>query len=348
MMIFVKYVLLCLCIARAACFSVRKVATSSLLNMQSVSYKPVVKSLSSIRSSLRKVHPLITTAGATLLGGQLIARELTEPIPPVTSYDAQAIERYHRQTPLLSLKRVAHIAACMMRFAFETLLGIIANDDKQAARMVTLVSNLGPTFIKIGQALSIRPDLVSPTYINALKKLQDAVPPFGTVEAQKIICKELNITALSDRFKKFSPEPVAAASIGQVYRATLLDGQEVAVKVQRPIVTATILLDLYLLRLLAPWQVHFTNLLQGGSTTDSDIQQAYGLVDEWGKGLVVELDYVQEAGNAEAFSRAMQERGLGAVMAPRVVGELCTGRVLVTEWVEGTRLDRIHSKEATR
>ena len=144
MMVFVKLLLLYLCILRGACFSVRKVATSSLLNMQSLSFQPVVKSISSIRSSLRKVHPLITTTGATLLGGQLIARELTAPIPPVTSYDAQAIERYHRQTPLLTLKRVAYILACMMRFAFETLLGIIGKGDKQAARMVALVSNLAP------------------------------------------------------------------------------------------------------------------------------------------------------------------------------------------------------------
>jgi predicted unusual protein kinase regulating ubiquinone biosynthesis (AarF/ABC1/UbiB family) len=107
---------------------------------------------------------------------------------------------------------------------------------------------LGPSFIKVGQSLSIRTDLLSPAYVRGLKSLQDQVPPFPTPQAIKIIEDELG-SSIQDVFVDFSDEPIAAASLGQVYKAKLkVNGQEVAVKVQRPDIMNQIALDMHLLR----------------------------------------------------------------------------------------------------
>ena len=111
------------------------------------------------------------------------------------------------------------------------------NNEPERARDALLLANqMGPTFIKLGQALSIRTDLISEAYALELRQLQDAVPPFDSAEAYAVLRRELQVRDLSSIFRTISAEPVASASIGQVYRATLLDGRDVAVKVQRPTV----------------------------------------------------------------------------------------------------------------
>lgn len=137
----------------------------------------------------------------------------------------------------------------------------------------------------------------------------------------------IGITHLSDHFRTFSNEPIAAASIGQVYKATLLNGREVAVKVQRPNILPSIALDLYILRLLTPIQVKISNRINGSKTVPADFDLAYSLVDEWGKGLVAEVDYQLEAKNTKQFSEAMCNRGLNAVISPEVIDNLCTSKV---------------------
>jgi len=124
-----------------------------------------------------------------------------------------------------------------------------------------------------------------------------------------------------------------------VYKGTLLDGREVAVKVQRPSILDEIALDLYVLRILTPLQTRVSNLINRVPTYPEDIRLARELVDEWGRGFVAETDYRYEAANTAAFSEAMHRRGLGAVTSPTVVGELSTNCVLTTEWVDGTRQD---------
>ena len=138
--------------------------------------------------------------------------------------------------------------------------------------------------------------------------------------------------------------PIASASIGQVYKATLKDGRTVAVKVQRPKILNDIALDLYLLKLLSPLQTKIVN----PKADDVDIEIAAGFVDEWGKGLVAEVDYKLEAKNTQDFLEAMQSRGLNAVTAPTIVEELSTSRVIVTQWMEGTRLDVDASPDVPR
>ena len=122
------------------------------------------------------------------------------------------------------------------------------NSEKRAEELSVLLTQLGPSFIKVGQSLSIRTDLLSPAYVKGLKALQDQVPPFPTSQAITIIEEELG-TPIQELFSEFSNEPVAAASLGQVYKAKLkADGREVAVKVQRPNIMNQIALDMHLLR----------------------------------------------------------------------------------------------------
>lgn len=140
-------------------------------------------------------------------------------------------------------------------------------------------------------------------------------------------------------FSEFSPEPVAAASLGQVYRARLKsDGREVAIKVQRPDIMNQIALDMHFLRELAPWAKRTFNL-----NTDT-----VGTVDAWGVGFVDELDYISEAENAEYFLESIQSTPLASVVfSPPVIEECTTGKVLTSEWVIGERLDRSSNEDVT-
>ena len=201
------------------------------------------------------------------------------------------------------------------------------------------MTRLGPTFIKIGQSLSIRTDLLSPAYVSGLKSLQDQVPAFDTTIAKEIIEDELGINSIDEVFSEFSSEPVAAASLGQVYRARLkADGREVAIKVQRPNIMNQIALDMHFLRELAPWAKRTFNL-----NTDAE-----GTVDTWGVGFVDELDYISEAENAESFTESIQTTSLASVVfSPPVIDDCTTGKVLTTEWVVGERLDKSSNEDVT-
>jgi len=122
------------------------------------------------------------------------------------------------------------------------------NSEKRAEELSFLLTQLGPSFIKVGQSLSIRTDLLSPAYVKGLKALQDQVPPFPTSQAIAIIEEELG-SPINEIFSEFSNKPVAAASLGQVYKAKLkADQREVAVKVQRPEIMNQVALDMHLLR----------------------------------------------------------------------------------------------------
>ena len=197
---------------------------------------------------------------------------------------------------------------------------------------------------------SIRQDLIPELYALELRALQDAVPPFPNQLAQDILKREFGVNDLTQVFAQLTESPVAAASVGQVYRGVLAsDGiTEVAVKVQRPGILAEIALDLYILRLLTPIQTKLQNLVNGVPTEQEDIDLAVALVDEWGRGFVAETDYRLEAKNTVDFEAAMRKRGLDAVCAPTVVEELVRDKVLVTEWVQGTRLDLDASPDVPR
>lgn len=213
------------------------------------------------------------------------------------------------------------------------------NDEQRGRELAQLLTKLGPTFIKVGQSLSIRTDLLSPGYVRGLATLQDQVPPFDTAVAEEILEREWGRPVSAILATPLSLKPVAAASLGQVYRARLKStGQEVAIKVQRPDIENQIALDMHLLREAAPIFKQLFNL-----NTDT-----VGTVDAWGSGFVDELDYLQEASNAAYFSSSIAETPLKEVVfAPKVVDEYSTGMVLVTEWIDGERLDQSSSDDVT-
>jgi len=205
------------------------------------------------------------------------------------------------------------------------------NAQVRADGLSVLLTKLGPSFIKIGQSLSIRRDLLSPAYVRGLKSLQDQVPSYSTAEAREIIESELG-SRIEDVFEDFPSEPIAAASLGQVYKVKVRGGdRDVAVKVQRPNIMNQIALDMHLIREVVP-------IIKTAFNINTDF---VGVVDTWGAGFVDELDYIEEAINAKSFMEGIVQTPLsGVVFAPPVVDELTTRKVLTTEWVVGERLDK--------
>lgn len=202
-------------------------------------------------------------------------------------------------------------------------------DKKTVGERIRLVlEELGPTFVKLGQIASTRADLLSPSILRELERLQDHVAPFSFDEARGIITAELGIEA-SQAFASLDPVPVAAASIGQVHIGTLHSGERVAVKIQRPGVGDTIRTDLAILQNLAvlaearfEWARRF---------------QLRGMIDNFGQALVEELDYAAEARNMETMRRQMMR--LRGIRIPELYKAYSSGKVMTMEYVEGTKLN---------
>ncbi|UVI30446.1 ABC1 kinase family protein [Paenibacillus spongiae] len=194
-------------------------------------------------------------------------------------------------------------------------------------RIRLLLEELGPTFVKLGQIASTRPDLIPPSILSELEHLQDHVPPFSYREASGIIEQELGLP-VEDLFLQFSEAPLAAASIGQVHHAVLMDGTAVAVKVQRPHIQTLIETDLDILTDWARLAEHRLEWARNYRLRD--------IVDELGQALRAELDYTREARNAERFGS--QSARLKHVRIPEVYWDYSTSRVLTMSYVEGIKL----------
>ena len=267
-------------------------------------------------------------------------------LPPY--YDPAAAERYFSKRKGLVLRRVVEILAGSAEFLLSlktegNLDGNPVSDEtrqRQAVQLRELLSYLGPTFVKAGQALSIRVDLLPEVYLKELRKLQDAVPPFPTEEALAILDRELAAKGgVTGVFETISPEPVASASLGQVYRGKLRDsGREVAIKVQRPGILPSIALDMHILRLLAPY-------IQSSKNLNSDL---VGLLDQWGSRFVAELDYLREAENGKDFIAAMKARKIESVTSATPVDDLCTSNILITDWIYGERLELSEEEDVAK
>ncbi len=224
--------------------------------------------------------------------------------PGSNTYDPQKAEEFYAKRPFMVLKRILRLSSLTSAFnaglLFDWLIlgkllkdeeyvALRRNEPRRAREALVLCTKLGPTFIKLGQALSIRTDIVPELYALELRQLQDAVPPFDSEKARMVLQKELGVSSLARIFDSLSDEPVASASIGQVYRGKLKDGgRDVAVKVQRPGILGEIALDLHVLRLLTPIQTRLQNSINGRPTVQEDIDQGVSLVDEWGRGFVGE------------------------------------------------------------
>ncbi len=254
------------------------------------------------------------------------------PLSRLKRYDPDAIAQYYRRRPWLALWRVILVIWSFTGF----LLGLQWDNwqhssqthrPKRAAQLRHILTHLGPTYIKVGQALSTRPDLIRKDFLEELVKLQDQLPPFPNAIALAIIERELDRT-IDEIFQHISPEPVAAASLGQVYRARLHRGDEVAVKVQRPNLLPRITLDLFILRWAATWLAPWLPLNLGHDLTL--------IVDEFGSKLFEEIDYLNEGRNAETFAANFQENTW--VKVPDIYWRYSSKRVLVLEWINGCKL----------
>jgi ubiquinone biosynthesis protein len=199
--------------------------------------------------------------------------------------------------------------------------------SERGRRLRELLDELGPTFVKFGQLLSTRPDVVPPDIVVELRGLQDDVRPVPFEQVREVIEEELGLT-IEQAFLELDPVPIAAASIGQVHRAVLPNGREVAVKVQRPNAPRQIESDLALMYQAARIVKERVRAL--------DFIDARDLVDEFARSIRQELDYRLEARNADQFRRdfARHEH----VRVPRVYWRYTTSRVLTLEFLHGTQL----------
>ncbi|HUI44608.1 MAG TPA: AarF/UbiB family protein [Nitrospirota bacterium] len=195
-------------------------------------------------------------------------------------------------------------------------------------RLRLMFEDLGPTFIKFGQVLACRPDMLPIEYSREFLKLTDSVAPFPSLESRKIIEEELK-APISSVYAFFDDAPVAAASIAQVHRATLLDGDEVMVKVQRPNIERMIDRDVSIMRWLAE--------LMESRIPELAPYDMPGIVDEFAHTIKRELDFFIEASNAMQLRKNFEHSKI--LFVPRVYTDLSSKRVLVLEKVEGIRID---------
>ncbi|MCD6153071.1 MAG: phosphotransferase [Syntrophobacterales bacterium] len=197
-------------------------------------------------------------------------------------------------------------------------------------RVRMALEELGPTFVKLGQILSSRPDLVPVEFIQELSKLQDKVPSFPFAQVKEIVEAELQIP-LEDMYKEFNETPLAAASIGQVHRGRLKSGEDVIVKVQRPGIHATIEVDLEIM-------LHLAILIEK-HVEEWGVHKPTRIVEEFSRSLGREINYTIEASNAERFAR--QFTGNSSVYVPRIFGEASTRRILTMEYIDGIKASEI-------
>ncbi|WP_414549332.1 ABC1 kinase family protein [Anabaena sp. CCY 0017] len=246
-------------------------------------------------------------------------------------YDPQEIGEYYRHRPLKVLQRIFAVLGPTISLVFglwwDSRRGIaVKKDQRRAVQLRELLTKLGPAYIKIGQALSTRPDLVPPAYLEELTRLQDQLPPFANEIAYQFIEEELGAPP-PEIYAELSLQPIAAASLGQVYKGKLKTGEEVAIKVQRPDLRERIAIDLFILRQLAAWVKNRVKRIR------SDL---VGILDELGDRIFEEMDYIHEGENAERFFELYGH--IEDIYVPKIYWEYTNRRVLTMEWITGTKL----------
>ena len=233
--------------------------------------------------------------------------------------------------PWILLPRVIYILLTISFFIIRLLFqGSSKNKKIQkdlSKYLFNVITDLGPCYIKLGQALSTRPDLVRQDWLTELTNLQDNLPPFEHQIALKILEKELGSQA-NILFDDFPSEPIASASLGQVYKAKLSNNYYVAVKVQRPNLEFIIRRDVVILKLLANFLAPFLPLNIGVGIGE--------IIDEFGKALFEEINYEKEAINAERFAKLFKNNP--QVIIPKVEKSFSSKKVITTSWIEGVKL----------
>ncbi|MCW9682021.1 AarF/ABC1/UbiB kinase family protein [Dolichospermum planctonicum UHCC 0167] len=251
--------------------------------------------------------------------------------PETVLYDPVEIQEQYSGRFLQVLGRILTVLKPTISFVFGLWWDkqwriLVKNEQRRAIQLRELLTKLGPAYIKIGQALSTRPDLVPPVYLEELTKLQDQLPAFPNEIAYQFIEEELGAPP-TEIYAELSAQPIAAASLGQVYKGKLKTGEEVAIKVQRPDLRERITIDLYILRNLAGWVQRKVKRVR------SDL---VGILDELGDRIFEEMDYIHEGENAERFFELYGS--MKDIYVPKIYWEYTNRRVLTMEWINGLKL----------
>ena len=254
-------------------------------------------------------------------------------------YEPERINRKYRRRPLQVLFRIIYIAFCFADYAiafwWDKLWGNLEkNERSRASKLRIVLTKLGPAYIKVGQALSTRPDVVSPVYLEELAKLQDQLPSFPNEIAFRFIKEELGKIP-QEIFAELSEKPIAAASLGQVYRGRLKTGEEVAVKVQRPDLMRRIALDIFIMRSIASFVQNNVKRVRSN---------LIAITDELAERIFEEVNYKQEGRNAERFNNLYGY--MDEIYVPKIYWEYTGQRVLTMEWITGTKLTNIEEVQA--
>ncbi len=253
------------------------------------------------------------------------------------AYDPSQITKIYQRNPERLIKRVWQtlipICLFLIKVGFEKLLGFLKKEKKareRANEFTNLLVTLGPAFIKAGQALSTRPDIVPKIVLEELSQLQDQLPGFESDLAIACIKEDLGKN-YNEIFLSFNLKPISAASLGQVHKAVLKTGEKVAVKIQRPGLREQITLDLYIVRNIAIWLNQYIGFIRSNLVA---------LIDELGRRVFEEMDYINEADNAERF--ASLHKNNKNITVPKIYREATSKRVLTMEWIDGVKLTKIN------
>ena len=276
-----------------------------------------------------------------------------------TEYDIPAIQKYWQKRPAEVVLRMTEVVFAFSPYIFKLFIweymirrkirkheGL---QHKYAVKLREILTALGPCFIKFGQALSIRPDILPSMFLLELQKLCDAVPSFPTHDAIRVIEDELGVGSAKAIFEDLDNEtvPIAAASLGQVYRLRLRNDLNschnaqnrinkrdcwVAVKVQRPDMIRSILKDLFIMRILAGVTEKIITTLTNQRPSN------VAILDTFASASLEEINYMKEAANQERFRTDLVPRLKGQIYIPQVYHEFTTRKVIVSEWVEGNKL----------
>lgn len=236
------------------------------------------------------------------------------------------------------LKKYKDIVTLIIKYGDEDVLKLkdfekdsatkdVKEPIEKAEGLAKDLEEMGPAFIKLGQLLSTRPDFLPKVYIDELSKLQDKVEPFSYEEVEQILLEEIGVR-ISKAFEEFDTKPLAAASLGQVHFAKLLDGRPVAVKIQRPNIKEKILIDLEALQNIAESLDKYTDV---GRTFEFR-----NILKEFRSTLLMELDYEQEAENLKTISRNLEKYDTIAI--PEPVDDYTTSKVLTMSFIEGKKI----------
>ncbi|KAM7266508.1 hypothetical protein ACFE04_004405 [Oxalis oulophora] len=257
-----------------------------------------------------------------------------------TVYSPEFLSANYGNRPIKVIGRALEITVALGTFALKLFVDqkkgtLDQNMKKRAAELRIIFTRLGATFVKLGQGLSTRPDICPPAYLDELSLLQDALPTFPDAQAFACIETELGVS-LESIYSSISSSPIAAASLGQVYKARLkYSGQIVAVKVQRPGIEEAIGLDFFLIRNLGFLVNKYVNIIT------SDV---VALIDEFARRVYQELNYVQEGLNARRFKKLYADKA--DVLVPDIFWDYTSVKVLTMDWVEGVKLNEQEAIES--